>query len=231
MIVGIMPGAGGSIASLIGWSEAKRWSKNKDDFGKGTLEGVAASESANNADIQGALVPTLALGIPGSVSATLMLSALILHGLRPGPLLFTQRPDVVYGLFGGLFLSNIFLLIIGFFIIKSAIKIINTNPPFLLSTILIIIVTGVFKINHEIFDIIVALIFGFLGIIMNKYKFSTAALSLGIVLGQLFEISFRQALTISSGDPLIFINRPISLFLIVLSVITLSYPIIFKKKK
>ena len=231
MIVGIMPGAGGSIASLIGWSEAKRWSKNKDDFGKGTLEGVAASESANNADIQGALVPTVALGIPGSVSATLMLSALILHGLRPGPMLFTQRPDVVYGLFAGLFLSNIVLLIVGFFIIKSAIKIINTNPPFLLSTILIIIITGVFKINHEIFDIFVALMFGFLGIIMNKYNFSTAALSLGIVLGKLFEISFRQALTISSGDPLIFINRPISLFLIIISIITLMYPILFKKKE
>ena len=146
-IVGIMPGAGGTIAAFISYNEGKRWSKTPEQFGKGSLEGVAAPESANNAVTGGALVPLLAFGIPGSNAAAIMLGALMLQGLRPGPMLFEKNPEIVYSLFVGMIVGNIFMLIAGYLFIKPCIKIVNIAKPILMASIMALVMVG--DIRHQ----------------------------------------------------------------------------------
>ncbi|MEW6672287.1 MAG: tripartite tricarboxylate transporter permease [Thermodesulfobacteriota bacterium] len=225
-IVGIMPGAGGTIAAFIAYNEGKRWSKHPEKFGKGSLEGVAAPESANNAVTGGAMVPLLAFGIPGSNAAAIMLGALMLHGLRPGPLLFQNNPDIVYGLFVGMIIANIFMLIQGYLLIKPCIYIVNISKPSLLASIMALIIVGTYSINNNINDLWIALITGVIGYLMRKYDFSPSAMILALILGFMVETSLRRSLVLSYGNFSCFYTRPIALALIILAIITLILPIV-----
>jgi len=225
-IVGIMPGAGGTIAAFIAYNEGKRWSKTPEKFGKGSLEGVAAPESANNAVTGGAMVPLLAFGIPGSNAAAIMLGALMLQGLRPGPMLFQNNPDIVYSLFVGMIVGNIFMLVTGYIFIKPCIKIVNISKPILMASIMALVTVGCYAINNNINDVWIALILGVFGYLMRKYDFSPSAMVLAMILGFMVETSLRRSLVISYGNISCFYTRPIALVLIVLALITLIFPII-----
>lgn len=223
---GVMPGVGGSVGSWVAYNEAKRWSKNKELFGKGSIEGIAAPESANNAVTGGALVPLLALGIPGSNTTAVMLGALTVHGVVAGPLMFEQNPEIPYGLFIGMFIAQLFMLVVGYFVIKPAIRISNVSTPVLLAVIFPLVFVGSYSLNNSIFDVIVVLVFGVIGYIMNRYDFSPPAAVLGLVLGGYIELNLRRGLAISSGDFMIFFERPISLLLLILAVLSLAAPFI-----
>jgi putative tricarboxylic transport membrane protein len=225
IIVGVMPGAGTTVASFVAYNEAKRWSKHPEEFGKGSLEGVAAPETANNTVQGGDLVPALALGIPGSNSAAIMMAALIMHGMRPGPMLFERNPEVVYSLFAGMIIVNFLMLIVGFLILRLCMLVVNVRLPYLITGVLTLVVVGSYSTNNSGFDPLVAVVFGGIGYLMKKYEFSAAALVLGLLLGYLVEVAMRRSLILSSGSWAIFIQRPIALAFIILSILTLFYPI------
>ncbi len=226
LIAGVMPGAGMTVASFVAYNEARRFSAHPDLFGKGSLEGVAAPETANNAVQGGDLVPALALGIPGSNSAAIMLAALILHGITPGPLLLSKHPDIVYGLFAALLIVNVFMLVIGFVILRVAMQIVNVRPPYLVMGVMLLVFIGTYSINNNVFDVWTALAFGVLGYFMNRFGFSPASMVLGMILGFLLETSLRRALIVSDGSWATFLERPISLLFLVLAIITLVYPLL-----
>lgn len=224
-IVGIVPGAGADIASFIGYSEAKRNSKNGDSFGTGIPEGVAASEACNNAVVGGSLVPLLTLGVPGNSASAVLLGGLLIHGLAPGPLLFTRTPHIVYGFFLSLFVANIFMLIFGLLGLKVFPQVLKVPKNILIPGIVILSVTGSFSIQNSFMDVYLMLFFGVLGYILEKYEYPIAPIVLGLILGPMAENALWQTLIISRGSYLIFFSRPISLFLFALSVASLIYAV------
>jgi putative tricarboxylic transport membrane protein len=226
IIVGIMPGAGGSVASFVSYSEGRKVAHEPENFGKGSLEGVAAAETSNNAVVAGDLAPTLALGVPGSVPAAIMMSALLVEGIWPGPMLFSQNPDVVYGLFIALAVANVFMVICGIAVQPLALRAASIRAQVLLPAIVAIVLTGAFASTDSLFGVYVALAFGVLGYVMRKLDFSCGAAVLGLVLGPIFETSLRRSLGLSHGDPSIFFTQPISLTLILISLLLFSMPMI-----
>jgi putative tricarboxylic transport membrane protein len=225
MVVGIMPGAGATVSSFVAYNEAKRWSKTPEQFGRGSLEGVAAPETANNAVQGGDLVPALAFGVPGSNSAAIMLAALVLHGLRPGQALFENNPEIVTSLFVGMFLVNFIMLGVGFVILRLCMAIVNVRVPFLIMGVLCLVVVGSYAIENSAFNPLVAVLFGAVGFVLKRFGFSPAATVLGLLLGYLVEINMRRALIISNEGWAIFYQRPIALTFIILSILTLFYPV------
>jgi Uncharacterized protein conserved in bacteria len=226
IIVGIMPGAGGSVASFVAYSEGRRIAHEPENFGKGSLEGVAAAETANNAVVAGDLAPTLALGVPGSVPAAIMMSALLVDGIWPGPMLFSRNPEVVYGLFVALALANVFMVVWGLCVQPLALKMASIRAPILLPSIVAIVLAGAFASTGSMFGVYVAAAFGVVGYLMRKFDFSCGAAVLGLVLGPIFETSLRRALGLSHGDPAIFVTQPISLLLILVSLVLFSMPFV-----
>jgi putative tricarboxylic transport membrane protein len=210
-----MPGAGGSIAAFMSYNEARRWSKDPDAFGKGSFEGVAAPETANNAVANTALVPVLSFGIPGSNSTAILLGGLLIHGLQPGPLLFQKEPEFVYGLFAGLGVANISLLVIGSLMLTPAIWLVNRPKPYLLACILTLVLSGIYSINHSVFDLYVVLACGALGYVMRLLGFPFLPMVLGLVLGYLIESNYRRSLQLTGGEHRVFFEDPISLGLLI----------------
>lgn len=234
VFVGALPGAGASIACWIGYNEAKRWSKHPEKFGTGIMEGIAAPESANNGSTGGAMVPLLALGIPGSNSTAIMLGVLIIFGIRPGPLLFIDTPVIPYSIFVALFVASVLMLFIAFLLTKALIKIVNIPDAIMNAGIAVLVFVGAYSINNSMFDIFAVLLFGILGFILKIYKYPITATALGFVLGYLVETNFRRALAMSHGSWLIFIQRPISLVLIIVAIASVIFAIYrnyFKKSK
>jgi putative tricarboxylic transport membrane protein len=207
---GCMPGAGGTIASIMSYNEAKRWSKHSHEFGHGAPEGVAAPEAANNTVACTTLIPTLSFGIPGSNSTAILLGGLLLHGLVPGPMLFTTHPDFVYGLYGGLAVANISLLFIGMLMMTPCLWLVSQPRPYLMAGIYGLIFSGVYSINNEIFDLAMVLIAAVLGYGLKYFRFPVLPLVLGLILGYMIESNFRRSLLISGNDFKIFIMTPIS---------------------
>ncbi|WP_242620473.1 tripartite tricarboxylate transporter permease [Senegalia massiliensis] len=231
--IGMIPGAGGDITSFVAYNEAKRFSKNKDEFGKGAMKGIAAPEAANNSVTGGAMIPLLTLGIPGDAVTAVLLGALMVQGLQPGPLLFQNNGPIVYTLFVGMLLANIFLLVIGLFGIKYFTKILLVPKSILSPIILVLCVVGSYALNNNYFDVIVMLIAGIIGYFMVKLKFPVSPVILGLILGPLMESNLRRSLLMSQGNLSIFYTRPITLVLLVLAIITLLSPIVskvFKRK-
>ena len=216
-VEGVTPGAGGTIAAFMAYSEAKRWSKHPEEFGKGSPEGVAAPEAANNVVTATALVPLLSLGIPGSNSAAILLGGFLIHGLQPGPMLFQKAPDIVWSLYGGLFFANIAMLLIGLVILSPCIWLVNRPKPYLMAIILALVMTGVYAMHQSIFEIGMVLAIGVLGYGMRLLKIPVLPLVLGLVLGSLVESNYRRSLLISSGEHSIFVTDPVSLVLLVLA--------------
>lgn len=220
-IIGVIPGTGGAIACFLAYNVASRVSKNKEKFGHGSLEGVAAPEAANNAVTGGALVPLLTLGIPGDVVTAVMLGALMLIGVRPGPLLFVEQPDVVYTLLAGMVVIQFVMLGLGLFSTKFAPKILKVPGYVLMPVIAVFCVVGAYTLGNNLYDVAVALAFGVVGYFMRKYNYPGAPLVLGVILGPMAEDHLNRALLLSRNDWSILVRSPISLTFLILSAISI----------
>ena len=224
--IGILPAEGGTVASFIGYNEAKRFSKTPENFGTGCLEGVAAPECANNAATGGAMIPTMALGIPGSGTTAVILGALLIHGMRPGPLLFIQHVEVVYAVFIGMFVANVMFLGLGLGGAKIFSQILRV-PNYVLSPIILVLcVVGTYALHNNMADVWIMLVCGLIGYKMKSYGFAAAPIVLGLVLGELIEISLRRSLIVFDNNPFIFFTRPWSLAFIILTILGLCSPAI-----
>jgi len=226
--VGALPGAGCDIAAWVAYGEAKRASKHSDKFGTGVIEGIAAPTTANNAATGGAMIPMLTLGIPGDSVTAILIGALMIHGLRPGPLLFRQHPDLVYGLFIAMFLANLLFLIFGLAGARIFPKVIATPKNVLMPIIVVLCCVGSYAMRNSIFDIYVMFAFGIIGYFMRRADFPVAPLVLGMILGPIAESNMRRALLISGGNPWVFFTRPISATLLILIIIFLMSPYLRK---
>ncbi|WP_085524381.1 tripartite tricarboxylate transporter permease [Tuberibacillus sp. Marseille-P3662] len=224
--IGVVPGAGTTIASLVSYNEAKRVSKEKESFGKGNPEGIAASEGANNAAVSGAFAPMLALGIPGSASAAIIIGALTVQGVKPGPMLFTDNPDIPYSIFATLLVSIPIMLVLGLGGARLWAKVVLIPKSILAIFVSGICVLGAYAYSNSMFPVWVMIIFGIFGYGLRKVNIPTTPMVLSLVLGYMMETNFRRAVTVSNGDLSFFLSRPMTLILLLLSIITLIVPIV-----
>lgn len=218
-VVGMLPGAGATIASFLSYGTAKKFSKRGELFGTGVVEGVAAPESANNAASMGAMVPMLTLGVPGSGSTAIMMGALMMLGITPGPSFFTKNADVAWGLVASMYLGNVILVIIGICGVSLFVKVLNVKGTTLNALIFAFILMGAYALENSMFTVGLTLFFGILGYIFKKLNVPAAPMVLGIVLGYLTESNLRQALIIDDGDMWRVITHPISAVILVLAVL------------
>ena len=228
-IVGILPGAGASIACFMGYNEARRFSKHKEEFGKGSIEGVAGSESANNAVTGGSLIPTLTLGIPGESVTAVLMGGLIIHGLQPGPELFTTYAGMTYTFFAEFVLVQFFMLGIGLLGCKGFARISRLSDAILIPSIFLLCVVGSYAIHNNFVEVIIMMIFGVIGYLARKFDLNAAAIVLGLILGPIGEKGLRRSLLISDGDPSILFSTPICWVLIVLCVVGVLSPLLMSK--
>jgi putative tricarboxylic transport membrane protein len=228
-LIGILPGAGGTIASLLSYSTERRLSKNPQEFGKGAIEGVAGPEAANNSDTAGAMVPLLTLGLPGGGATAVMMGAFIMHGIQPGPLLFENRPDLVWGLIDSMYIGNVMLLILNLPMIGLFVRLLYLPSGILYPLIIAISVLGTFAINGSVVELFLVLIFGVMGYLFDKLEVPIPPLVLSLVLAGIMEQSFRQALTLSDGSLSVFVGSGISATLVVMSIISLAMPFLIPR--
>ena len=222
IFVGVLPAEGSTMAALIGYNEAKRWSDKPEEFGKGTIEGVAGPEAANNAATGGAMVPTLALGIPGSATAAVILGGLQVQGLRPGPYLFEEQPGLLYGIFFAMLLANVLFLFIGLLGAKVFSRISLVPRTFLWPTVFALCFVGAYGLNQSIVDVWIMIISGLAGFVLKRNGFGPAPIIMGVVLGGLVETSLAQSMIIFDQQWTGFLTRPIALAFFVLAVISLT---------
>jgi putative tricarboxylic transport membrane protein len=225
LLIGVLPGAGSTLASFIAYSVERSASRHPEEFGHGAIEGVAAPESANNSASAAAMIPLLTLGVPGSGTTAVLLGGFLLWGLRPGPLLFTQHPEFAWGLIASMYIGNVMLVLLNFF----------ANPlfatmlwiPYVIQVAFVVLfaVIGAYSLSNNPLDVVVMIAFGVLGFLMKRLDFSAAGLILGLVLGPLAEKSLRQSLTLSRGDWSIFFTRPVAGVLMVLALSALLWPL------
>jgi putative tricarboxylic transport membrane protein len=230
-IVGVLPGAGGTIASLLSYSTEKRLAKNPDEFGHGAIEGVAGPEASNNADTAGAMVPLLTLGIPGGGATAILLGAFIMHGIQPGPLLFQDRPDLVWGLVDSMYIGNVMLLVLNLPLIGLFVRLLYIPTGILYPLIVAISVIGTYAINGSMVELWLVLFFGVAGYLFDKLEIPVAPLVLSLVLAGIMEQSFRQAMTISDGSLAIFAGSGITITLLAMSVASVVLPFVIPKLK
>ncbi|TWT01799.1 tripartite tricarboxylate transporter permease [Planomicrobium sp. CPCC 101079] len=226
--IGILPGAGASIASFFSYSVEKSVSKDKGQFGAGAIQGVAGPEAANNAASGGSLIPLLTLGIPGSGTTAIMMGALLMYNVQPGPLLFDKHPQVAWGLIASMFIGNLLLLILNMPLIRVFAKIIATPPKYLLPIILAIAFFGVYAVQVTMFDLFLLIACGVLGYLLSSNDFPLAPLVLGLILGPMLENNFRRALTISNGDYMIFLGSTMAVVMFIITILWLASPAVFK---
>ncbi len=226
IVIGVIPGTGGSIASFIAYDEAKRASKEPDLFGKGSLEGIAAAESANNGVTAATLIPTLTLGIPGNTVAAIFLGALLIHGLTPGPQLFVNQGGLMYTIMFSFIMANIVMYFQGRVALKWFDRIVNIPDGILLPIILTMCLIGAYTISNSLNSVIVALIFGVVGYGMIKFEYPTAPMVIALILGAMVEESMRQSLILSDGSAMIFVTRPIALLFFVMTVFVTFSPMV-----
>jgi putative tricarboxylic transport membrane protein len=221
--LGILPGGGATISSFVSYGVEKKISKHPERFGRGAIEGVAAPESANNAAIGGSLVPLLTLGIPTNSIIALLLAALIIHGVRPGPEMIAKNPDIFWGFIASMYLGNAMLLLLNLPLIGLWVQILRIPYRVLFPLILLFTIIGSYSSSNSLFDIQLMLVFGVLGYLLKKFGFELTPLIMAFVLGQMLEQAFRQSLIISRGSLEVFISRPISLaFLLLATLVVLA---------
>ena len=222
--IGVVPGIGVSAATFVAYAEAKRYSKTPELYGKGAIEGIAAAETATNAQCGGALIPMMTLGIPGDLITGIMLGALVLQGLTPGPLLFVEHPATVYGIFAAYVICCIFLLVFGLITVRMAGKIVHIPNGLLMPIVLTLCVIGSYAVNNSLFDLLIMAIFGIVGYFMHKCNFPQPPLLLAMILAPIAETNFRRALTISQNDYTVFFTRPFSGIVLTISILLLLRP-------
>ncbi len=220
---GLLPGGGGSIAAFLSYSESRRWSKRPEEFGKGSPEGIAAPEAANNTVASTALIPLLSFGIPGSNSAAVLLGGLLIHGLMPGPRLFEQNADVVVGLYTGSLVATLSQILIGVLILPVCIWLVNRPRPYLAGLVFLLVMSGIYTINSTMFDVGIVLFAGFVGYLMRICGFPFLPAVLGVVLGPLVESNYRRSLMLSGGEHDIFLEDPIAVGLLAASALFIVF--------
>jgi len=229
--LGIIPGGGAVVASFASYAVEKKASKHPEEFGKGAIQGVAGPESANNSAAGGSFIPLLTLGIPANPVMAILLGALMIHGLQPGPLLMKNAPDLFWGTIVSMYIGNGMLLVLNLPLIPMWVKVLKVPYYLLYPLILLFCLIGAYSLDNTVADIIIMLIFGILGFLMKKLRYDGAPMILALVLGQKLETSLRRSLIMSQGDFSIFITRPISLGFLITSVLLLIVPIITQRKK
>ncbi len=229
--LGILPGGGAIIASFAAYGIEKRVSRRPKKFGSGVIEGVAAPEAANNAAAQGAFIPLMTLGIPSNATTALLIGALMIHGVTPGPLLMGTHPDLFWGFITSMYIGNAILLVLNLPLIPLWVKLLKIPYPILFPFILIFCLIGVYTINNNVFDIYLMVIFGVFGYLARKFNFETAPFILAVVLGPMLEKAFRQSLIMAKGDFSTFIERPISGILLTVAVLLLVLPLFRKCRR
>ncbi|WP_174732674.1 tripartite tricarboxylate transporter permease [Mesobacillus harenae] len=230
-IIGVLPGAGATIASFIAYITEKKIAKNPEEFGKGSIKGVAAPETANNAATSGAFVPLLSLGIPGSGTTAVLLGAFLVLGIQPGPLLVQDHPDIFWGIIASMYVGNLFLLILNLPLVPYISKVLRIPRPMLISLVIIFSLIGVYALSFNTFDLYLLLAFGVIGFLMRIFSFPAPPFILAFILGGMMEQALRQTMTISNGNLYIFFTKPIALSLIILSLLSILFPIIKNRIK
>ncbi|MDV7103849.1 tripartite tricarboxylate transporter permease [Vibrio sp. TH_r3] len=229
--IGSVPGAGADISAFVCYNEAKRSSKNPSEFGKGSVRGLAAAEAGNNGVTGGSLVPLLTLGVPGDAVAAVLLGALIVQGLTPGPLLFSQNPEIVYGIFSSMLVANIVMLLVGLLGIRFFCRIIEVPKMLMIPIIIFLSIVGAYAINNSMFDIGIAIGFGLLGFLLNKLDIPSSPILLAIILGPMAETNLRKSLLMYEGSWSFLYDRPIALAFIALAVFSVYSTMKLKKKQ
>ena len=229
-LIGVLPAAGATIASFMAYIVEKKVAKDPSRFGKGAIEGVAAPEAANNAAAAGAMVPMLSLGVPGSGTTAIILGALIMFGIRPGPELFAKNAELVWAVIASMYIGNVILLVMNLPLAGLFAKLLKVPYRWLYPPILALCIAGVYSQANSVEDCWLLVAFGLLGWLMKRFDWPAAPMVLGLVLGPLFETALRQSLTISHGSGAIFVTRPISGALLALALIALTTPLLFRKK-
>jgi len=217
--IGLIPGVGEDVAAWVSYDVCKRTSPEKEKYGTGCYEGLVAAETANNACIGGAIIPMLALGIPGSGAAAVLLGGIWLHGIRPGPMIFFEFPAFPYELIGQLIVANVMMLILGLTITRFTVRVLEIKKEIFMPLVVVLCIIGAYAVNMRIFDVYLMLGFGLLGYALRIGKFPAAPMTLGIILGPMADENFRRALSIADGSLAPFFTRPISLGLVVLIVL------------
>jgi len=225
---GALPAGGTEIPTFLSYFTEKKLSKHPEEFGKGAIEGVAGPEAANNAAVAGVLVPLLTLGLPTSATAAILLAAFEQYNLKPGPLLFAGSSTLVWGLIASLYIGNLMLLVLNLPLAGLWVRLLAIPQPLLYGGILVFSTLGVYALNNSTFDLFLLYIVGVLGFLMRRYDFPVAPCIIGLILGKLAEAQFRRAMTISQGDPSVFVTHPISLALLIIALIVLVGPIIYR---
>jgi len=232
--LGILPGGGPILGSFSAYTLEKKLAKDPSRFGKGAIEGVAAPESANNAAAQTSFIPLLTLGIPCTPTMALMIGAMIIHGIQPGPQIMTARPDLFWGMIASMWVGNFMLVVLNLPLIGMWVKLLTVKYDYLFPAILIFCCVGVYSINNAPMDVLLAALFGFIGYAFIKFQMEPAPLLLGFVLGPMMEENLRRALLLSRGDPMVFLDRPISRCLLIVALLLLALvmaPAIKKKRE
>ena len=229
--IGILPAEGATIASMIGYNEAKRWSKTPEEFGKGSIEGIAGSEAANNSATGGAMVPTLALGIPGSPTAAVILAGLMVHGLRPGPTMFTEQSTFVFAIFWSMLLVNVLFFFVGLYGARIFARATLIPLTILWPMVFLFSMVGAYALDQSIIDVWIALIFGVIGYLMKRYGFSVVSLAIGLILGGMLEKRLGQSMVMLDEQWWLIATRPLSLLFLVLTVLALAGPSLLRKMK
>jgi TctA family transporter len=232
--LGILPGGGALLASFASYTVEKRLAKDKDTFGFGNIKGVAAPESGNNAGAQTSFIPLLTLGIPSNAIMAMMIGAMMIQGIAPGPQIMTERPQLFWGMIASMWVGNLMLVILNLPLIGMWIKLLEVPYRFLYPAILLFCGIGVFSLQNSAFDVLQTALFGVLGYLWLKMECEPAPLMLGFILGPLMEENLRRAMLLSRGDPLVFFQRPISATMLIVAIILLTIialPFIRKKRE
>lgn len=231
VVIGILPGVGPGLSNVVAYAQARTASKTPEKFGQGVLpEAIIAPETANNASMGGAMIPLLTLGIPGDASTLMMLGAFMLHNIQPGPLLFRDNGDIVYAIFIAYFIAFGFLLLFLHFCLKPIIKAIVFPAQFMIPVLLVLCTIGCFSLNNRMFDVYCFLGFGLVGYVLKQLKYPLLPVILGLILGHMAEQQLRLSLTLSSGSLLPFVTRPISVVLLLISVVSLLLPYVAARR-
>ena len=228
-LLGCLPGAGSTLAALVSYGVEKQVSKNSKNFGKGAIQGVAAAESANNAAANANFIPTLALGVPGGTTTAVLLGAFVMYGIQPGPLLFTNQPELVWGLLTSFFIGNLILLVLNLPLAPVFAQVLRLEYSFLYPAIIFFSVLGAYAVQNNLFALPVLVISGLAGYFMKKYDYPTAPLILGLVLGPMVEKALVQTSSYSNGDLTVIFQQPISVTILILTVLIMFVPSLAKK--
>jgi putative tricarboxylic transport membrane protein len=231
--LGVLPGGGAVISSFVSYAVEKKVSKYPEKFGTGVIQGVAGPESANNAATGGAFIPLLTLGIPANPVMAILLGAMMIHGMQPGPMLVKEQPGLFWGAITSMYLGNVMLLVLNLPLIGLWVKILKVPYPILFPLILLFCVVGAYSLNNSIVEVLIMVIFGLIGYLFKKFEYEAAPLILALVLGPMLETALRRSLLLSAGDPMIFLTRPISAALMLISFFLLAYPLVpwLRKKR